>query len=351
MDTSVTALLGVVFVTLGFAAVFLMFRIWGYPFDAQRQASAAPRYLVLVHRMVGLSYVALYLFMMSQMVPRLFLYQVEFPARTVAHLLLGVSIGLLLILKLSILRFFRHFKPMLPYIGAAILWCTVLLVSLSVPFAYKEIYWSSSAVGGSVYSPENIARLEKLLPTAGFPEEAPLAALATERGLSQGRLVLLSRCVTCHDLKTILTRPRTPGDWVHTVQRMAERPIFGRPIEPEEQWTVATYLIAISPELQISAKKRREQEIQDTQSRSALRTVLAGVAGAPVPAYQMDQARALFEQACTQCHDLDQIEQYPLESDQEVRDLLRRMVDNGLDASEAQIEQIAWYLMQEYVGR
>lgn len=350
MDTSISALLGILFVTLGFAAVFLMFRIWGYPFDAQRQTSTAPGGLVLTHRLVGLSYAALYLFMMSQMVPRLFLYQVEFPPRTVAHLLLGVGIGLLLILKLSILRFFRHFRPMLPYIGTAILWCTVLLVSLSVPFAYKEIYWSSSAVGGSVYSQENIERLKKLLPTAGFPEETPLAELTTARALGQGRQVLLSRCVTCHDLKTILTRPRTPGDWVSTVQRMAERPIFGRPIEPEEQWVVATYLIAISPELQVSAKRRREQELQATQARSALRSAIEEAAGAPA-AYQMAQAQALFEQTCSQCHGLDQVEQYPLNSDQDVRELLRRMVDNGLAASEADIEQITWYLMQERVGK
>ena len=37
--------------------------------------------------------------MMYHMVPRLFIYQVEFPARTVAHLLLGVSIGFLLIIN------------------------------------------------------------------------------------------------------------------------------------------------------------------------------------------------------------------------------------------------------------
>lgn len=73
--------------------------------------------------------------------------------------------------------------------------------------------------------------------------------------------MLLTQCVTCHDLKTILTRPRTPGDWVRTVERMANRQIF-EPIEESEQWAVSAYLIAISPELQTSAKARRVEEIR-----------------------------------------------------------------------------------------
>ena len=82
--------------------------------------------------------------------------------------------------------------------------------------------------------------------------------LASEHVLRTGRRLLLTQCVTCHDLKTILTNPRPPLGWVRTVERMAKKPVFGRPIEIEEQWSVATYLIAISPDLQVSAKRRRE---------------------------------------------------------------------------------------------
>ena len=96
MDAALSAFLGLLFLFLGFAAVLLMFRIWGYPFDHERHISSAPAWLVLVHRAVGLAYLVLYLVMMYHMVPRLFLYQVEFAPRTVAHLMLGVSIGFLL---------------------------------------------------------------------------------------------------------------------------------------------------------------------------------------------------------------------------------------------------------------
>ena len=350
MDTATSVIFGLLFLTLGFAAVFLMFRIWGYPFDEAAHKSSAPRFLVVIHRVVGVSYVLLYLLMMSQMVPRLFEYQVEFQVRTVAHMMLGVSIGLLLVLKFSILRAFRHFSGALPYIGTAILWCTVMLVSLSVPFALKEVYWSSGASGGSAFSQENIDRVRTLLPTAGFPPQAPIADLASESNLRSGREVLLSRCVACHDLKTVLMRPRTPSNWVRTVERMAQRPIFGKPIQPSEQWAVASYLIAISPDLQSTAKRRRGEEERAIKTRAALTTAIVADDMADWQSIDPEEARGMFTATCSQCHELSEVQGYPLDTEQDVQDLLERMVGNGLDATAEEMKQIGWYLTQTFVG-
>jgi mono/diheme cytochrome c family protein len=346
MDASLSAFLGLVFLFLGFAAVLLMFRIWGYPFDAERHQSEAPQWLVLVHRCAGVAYVVLYLVMMYHMVPRLFLYQVEFAPRTVAHLMLGVSIGFLLVMKLLIIRFFGHFKSMLPYIGMTILWCTVMLVSLSVPFAFKETFWSRSAVGGSVYSAENLERIKRLLPVAKLPQEAPVEQLATEHGLRAGRNVLLTQCVVCHDLKTILVRPRTPGDWVRTVERMAKKPVIGRPLEEADQWAVATYLIAISPDLQMSAKQRRVQQRQAEEARSALVTAIETTQ--EVRSVNLATAKTLFAETCSQCHELSEVDGYPLTTAADIRELMERMVENGLEATEGEMEQIIWYMGQVY---
>src|SRR6266508_1638273 len=98
MTPVASATLGLVFLGLGFAATFLMFHLWGYPFDKATRTSSAPRSLVLLHRGIGYTYGVVYLIMMSQMVPRMWEYQVELPARTVAHLLLGFTIGFILIL-------------------------------------------------------------------------------------------------------------------------------------------------------------------------------------------------------------------------------------------------------------
>ena len=128
---------------------------------------------MVIHRILGLCYLELYLLLMAQMVPRMFDYQVEFSTRTVAHLMLGVSIGLLLIVKLSIIRFFKHFSGVVPYLGCDLLWCTTMVVSLSVPFAFKASYWSQAAVGGSAFSELNLERMRKLITQSeDDPDEA-----------------------------------------------------------------------------------------------------------------------------------------------------------------------------------
>src|SRR3974390_3364981 len=92
------SLLGLAFVVLGGAATFLMFKLWGYPFDHEKLKSAAPPKLMLLHRVIGYAYFGIYLYLMSQMVPRLWAYEVELPARTVAHMIFGWAIGIILVL-------------------------------------------------------------------------------------------------------------------------------------------------------------------------------------------------------------------------------------------------------------
>ena len=171
-----------------------------------------------------------------------------------------------------------------------------------------------------------------------------MTQLASEDGLKFGRKVLLSRCVTCHDLKTVLGRPRTAVDWVRTVQRMAERPILGNPINSEEQWAVSSYLIAISPELQRSVKRRRQDSARAADLKDAVRSAADEEGQFPVGDFDQASAAELFEQTCSQCHELDEVDAFPLFSHQDVRDLLSRMVDNGLDVTESELDQLAWYL-------
>src|SRR5437867_2161171 len=222
MDTFGNAILGIVFLLLSAAGTFLMFHLWGFPFDHENLKSTAPKKLMLTHRLIGYTYAIVYVYMMSQMVPRLWSYEVEFPARTVAHLVLGMTIGILIVVKVAIVRFFKHLESQLvPFLGIALFVCSFLLVGLSIPFAMKELYLHKSAVGGSAFSQENIERVKMLLPKAGFSGNAPLDDLATMKSLKQGRDVLLSKCVQCHDLRTVLVKPRTPENWGQTVGRMA----------------------------------------------------------------------------------------------------------------------------------
>ena len=349
MDTVGNAVLGLVFLLLSAAATFLMYKLWGYPYDHEKLRSSAPSHLMLVHRCIGYAYVAVYLYLMAQMVPRLWTYEVELPARTVAHMMLGMAIGIMIVVKVSIVRFFKHLEStLIPFLGTGLFICTFLLIGLSVPNAFKEVYMHRSTVGGTAFSPENIERVKKLLPNAGFPEKTNLDELATVKGLRQGREVLLSKCVQCHDLRTVLVKPRTPDNWVQTVSRMSERAIFN-PISDEEQLRVASYLIAISPELQSTFRQKREQDLMAAKSKAAAQAVKTSALSLESnQVFDMNEARKTFEATCTQCHKLSNVDKSPPGSAQEARDLVARMVDNGLEAPEADLQQIVFYLTKTY---
>ncbi len=351
MDTTGNAILGVVFLLLSAAGTFLMFHLWGYSFDHEKLRSSAPRGLMRLHHFIGYAYAAIYIYLMFQMVPRLWAYEVEFPARTVAHLVLGMSIGIILIIKIAVVRFFKHLEStLIPFLGTLLFICTFLLIGLSVPFALKEQYLHRQAVGGTAFSEENIQRIKKLLPNAGFPSGVSLDELASIRSLKEGRDVLLSKCVQCHDLRTVLVKPRTPETWVQTVSRMAERAVFN-PINEDEQWRVATYLIAISPDLQKSFKERRAQTLATEKSKAAADAVIktVSITTTPVKTFDLSVAQKTFEETCSQCHKLTNVNRVPPSSAKEAGELVARMVENGLDAPQQDLEMIVFYLTETFV--
>ena len=361
---AITLILGLLFLVVGFAAVFLMFYLWGYPFDHATHTSAAPRSLMLLHRALGYVYVILYVIMMWKMVPRLWEYQVELPPRSVVHMLLGITIGVLLLVKLSILRFFRHLEEWMPYLGVILLLCTVLLCGLSIPFGLREFVLARSAGGAGVYSDESRARLATLLPLADFPENADLEEIGSRHGLREGRDVLVTKCVVCHDLKTILVQPRTPSNWWKTVERMAQKPSFDEPMSLGDQYLVTGYLIAISGDLQKSAKEKRLQDQAKVAAIAEVRqeanavaaqnpAAVPGVAPAPLelPPFDAAEARSTYEKVCAQCHGLEDIDARPPTSADEVKTLILRMIaENGLEASRSELDLVYLHMVSSFAG-
>ena len=346
MSIVTSAILGLVFLGLGIGATFSMYYLWGFPFDKTTRKSAAPKRLMLVHRVLGYAYGIVYIIMMVQMVPRMWQYQVELPPRTVAHLILGLLIGIILVVKIAILRFFRHLEEWMPYLGTALLVSTVLLLGLSLPFVFRERALTAQALGGSVFSSENRKRVADLVPVANFPAGTPVAELSTVACLHAGQAVLLEKCVRCHDLKTILERPRIPSDWVSTVSRMAEKPALFAPISERDQWRVSVYLIAITPDLQKSAKSQRQAE---EQSHSQAMT-----AGSPAglkiePRIDAVAARTIYQKVCSQCHATSEVDKSPPKSVADISVLLQRMSNNGMRASPQEIRFIQFYLTKTYL--
>ena len=349
MGTLGNALLGVIFWGLGLANTLLMFRLWGYEFDHERMVSSAPRPLMLLHRTIGYLFLAIYLYLMSQMVPRMWEYQVELPARTVAHLVMGISIGIILAIKILIVRFFKHLESAtIPLLGILLLVCTTVLIGLSVPIALREAHMSRRLAGEGPLGDEALARVKTLLPKTGLPDGVSLQQVATASGLTQGRGVLLRKCVQCHDLRTVLARPKTPDGWIQTVKRMAERSVL-EPISEVEQWYVAAYLVAISPDLQRAVQRRRHQQLQQV-SPEAVKTPLiqADARIATREPFDLGGAKTVYESVCTGCHSLSIVEKTPPESETEARDVVARMVENGLDVDRGKLEQVVLYLANTY---
>jgi cytochrome c5 len=353
MGTLENTILGLAFWVIGLANTLLMFKLWGYPFDHERLVSSAPRSLMLLHRGLGYVFVAIYVVLMVQMVPRLWAYQVELPARTVAHLVMGIGIGAILFVKILIVRAFRHLETTTaPLLGIVLFVCTTILIGLSAPLAVREAYMSRHATRETPLGVRGVERVRTLLPGAGLPADIPVQQIASLSGLARGRDVLLRKCVQCHDLRTVLAKPRTPENWADTVRRMAERAVF-EPISEKEQWYTTAYLVAISPDLQKSVRLKRQQEQTqipaETVKKPAVRP--GAPAAAPRDAFALAKAKTVYESTCTGCHSLSSVDQAPPTSEAAARDLVARMVDNGLSADPASLEQIVGYLARAYGAR
>ena len=357
LSTSVNAILGFVFLGLSVITTYLMFQYWGYPYDEVEKKSSAPQWKMNIHRGFGFAYLIVYIILMVQMVPRLWEYQVEFPARTVAHIIFAITIGVILLVKLSILRWFRHFEEAMLFLGIALMLCTFILTGLSLPPVFKERALASAGPGGGAFSEQNQARVRALLPSAGFVDGVDFDKLATENSLRAGREILLTSCTHCHDLKTVIAKPRTPSDWVRTVKRMAEKPTLGDSIEPVEQHQVSSYLIAITPDLQKSSKAMRAAATTKAETGKALKAVVAADAGAPKasesskPSYDGAQAKSDFEETCSQCHETTDVDSAPPADEAELNELIERMVENGMEAEKEQLARIKEYMRRTYIKK
>ncbi len=332
--------------------MFLMYHLWGYPFDKATRTSSAPRWAMMFHRLLGYAFAVIYILLMWKMMPRLWQYQVEFPARTVVHIVTGFTIGFLLLIKIAIMRFFRHFEEWMPYLGTAIMCGTIILIGLSIPYAFQE-----SKLAAVALSETNRIRVAQLIPSAQLPAGAPSASeLSTEAMLREGRDVLLGDCVKCHDLKTILAKPRTPNGWWQTVERMGEKPALFDPITERDMYTATAYLIAITPDLQRSTKTKVAQQIakQNTISRATAMIAAPGVApaGDGAPTVDLVKAKKTYEDVCSQCHELSEIVKAPPKTTVESRAMIQRMIkDNDAELKPDQVELVAAWLEAEYVAK
>ena len=130
--------------------------------------------------------------------------------------------------------------------------------------------------------------------------------------------------------------------------------MIGEPIHQEEEWTVSAYLIAITPDIQVSARQQRQEQMRADEAKIAVQTAtvameMEATTGVAALAYDEVEAKALFEDRCSQCHALTDVEDYPPRSEEETTELITRMIDIGLYLEEEEIEIITRYINENYL--
>lgn len=351
MSVTISMWLGLLFLVLAITAVFLQAWLWGPKFwNEAEKKTEAPKAWLRVHAGVGYVYGLIYVVMMWNMFPRLWEYQYELPARTVIHAVVAIILGVLLITKIIILLFFRHFEEATPKFGFGLLMCTVILITLSVPHAARAI-----DLQGRIADPENLARVEGVVSELEFDEGAPeVEQLISRRGLQKGRDLLVNKCVSCHDMRTILLKPRTGDRWHELVVRMQDKPdpFSSEPLTNAEVPYVTTYLIAITPDIQASRKRKVEEE---REQRKANEATMAAMANAPEaaadsssPAVDEAKAKDILDNRCMDCHELDEVENYGGGDIEQWSKVIAQMIEEGAEVPEDEAVILARYLAATY---
>lgn len=406
MSTTVSMWLGIAFVALGIIATILQAWLWSFPMEPDpggpdpNGKSTAPRFWTNMHRFTGVAFVLIYIVLMIEMVPRLWEYQIELPARTVIHAVMGICIGVILIAKLAIIRWFQHFGKSLPALGFLLILCTLILATLSIPHALRAFNFD--------FSEEQITQTKNaLMKSAAWIEGSDLKEkqekkrkdfpqhniddVMSKESLKRGQEVLNTKCTICHDLKTVMSKSRQPDSWYKVVRSMAAKPTTGDKITEEEIPQVAAYLVlldeaakqmAIEEARKRQAAKKKEppsappaEENQTPKEEPKEGTAPEGTAPegtvpegtapegtapegtAPegtepektatptAPVFDMAAAKELYEESCTLCHELDLVEGYGNQSAEKWRELVVKMSDDeGGEFEPEDMETIIRYL-------
>ncbi|MCL4808417.1 MAG: hypothetical protein KJ062_11615 [Thermoanaerobaculia bacterium] len=216
LDATTTLRLGALMAVLALVNAGLMAWLWRFPMVPDptgrdpHGVSTAPRGGTNLHRAFGYVFLLVYVALLTEMAPRAWEYR-EASATGIAHGVLGVLAGLLLLSKIAVLRRFRRFGNRLPLLGGALAASTVVLFALAAVPAWTLL--------------------------------RPASPLSPE--LSRGRDAVARRCLQCHGASTIAAEREDPRKWdriTREMQDLSRRTPGKAPIPEDERVLATTYL-------------------------------------------------------------------------------------------------------------
>jgi cytochrome c5 len=256
-------------------------------------------------------------------------------------------IGVLLITKIAIIRWFQHFGKALPSIGLGLLGSTLILAVFSIPFAVRAHDF------GDAMSPKNISRVKHVLTAIEFDPPVEVDRLVTEDAFELGMDVLTTKCVKCHDMRTILSKPRTGDSWYNVVVRMAKKPTIGDRFFDHEIPAVTAYLVAITPDIQESYRLKKKDARAHARVSAAVNAEPAvsatpgrGPTGPlPPPAMSEEAGQELLNEKCVDCHEVAQLGEHGTDDKDGWAAVIKNMVDDeGAELTPEEAEKIISYL-------
>ncbi|GAB4483433.1 MAG: hypothetical protein OHK006_04360 [Thermodesulfovibrionales bacterium] len=209
------SLLSLALLVLSGIAVYTMFEVFGR--QAKRFSADA---LKRIHRLNGFLYIALFLAVSWLCVGYIAATRAELSSRASLHVVLGISIVMLICLKVLFVRFYRKYYAYAQAVGVLIAVLTFVTTGISAGY-----YLTVSRFGThSITSPVS----EKIAETAAA---APGAGVRTDgQSIARGKALYESKCYFCHDAYSTAqgTGPGHKG-----ILKNPVLPVSGKPATPE----------------------------------------------------------------------------------------------------------------------
>jgi len=239
-----TILLALLMAAIAVVNASLMAWLWRFPMQPDptgrnpNGVSTAPRFGVNLHRGLGYVFVLAYVVLLFEMVPRMWSFRVA-TASGIAHAALGLVTGVLLVVKIAVIRRFHALGHRLPWIGGTLAATTLIVAALGVVPAWTVIQ--------------------------------PLASLSPD--LAQGRAIVSRKCNQCHGASTIASEREDARKWGRITREMQRfsRTIPGKdPILDHERVLAAAYLASALGKLEDhdAEEDREERETEDDKGRA-----------------------------------------------------------------------------------
>jgi ferredoxin-NADP reductase len=278
--------LGLAFVIVGGINVWLVLEAL-----SRVKSASTSSLMISLHRIGGYLFIALFCVMTYLMIARFRSGGGDSSAATTIHLALAMILSPLFFVKVLIARYYKNQHSLLMPIGLTIFVLAFVLIA--------------SAAG------PHLLRASKIEEVSIDPAHVQPVAI----DINQAGDLMQTRCSKCHNLDRVVGTRKDAQGWITTVDRM--RAIPGSGISESDAQTIVSYLVS---------------QVRPKDSGAAAK---------------MEVARALVDQRCGRCHNLDRVYK-TIKTPDEWRETVTRMADYAAGSTGAlrpgEDQQIIEYL-------